>query len=81
MEEEKKKQIITIDNKEFVYDELSQEQQRVVQHITNLNAKLNDVRFQMEQLEFARDAYVKKIRELIKETTPNKEDLKKVKEG
>jgi len=53
-----KKTPITIDNVEYVYEEMNQEQQAMVNHIADLDRKLDSARFNLDQLSVGKQAFV-----------------------
>jgi hypothetical protein len=53
-----KKTPITIDNVEYVYEEMNQDQQAMVNHIADLDRKLDSARFNLDQLSVGKQAFV-----------------------
>ena len=53
-----KKTPITIDDKEYIIEDMTPEQQTMVNHIADLERKLNTAQFNMDQLRVGRDAFV-----------------------
>jgi uncharacterized protein YdeI (BOF family) len=54
---EKKTTPIVIDDKEYTYEELTEKQQVLVNHIADLDRKLASARFNVDQLQVGRDAF------------------------
>jgi hypothetical protein len=52
------KNLITINEKEYNMDEFTQEQQIVLNHINDLGRKLDNARFNVDQLNVGREAFV-----------------------
>ena len=52
------KKTITVNDKEYNVDDLTQEQIAMVNHITDLDRKLSNARFNVDQLAFGREAFV-----------------------
>jgi hypothetical protein len=52
------KNLITINEKEYNMDEFTQEQQIVLNHINDLSRKLDNARFNVDQLNVGREAFV-----------------------
>lgn len=50
--------IITIDGIEYVYENLTPEQQVLANHILDLDRKLNSARFNVDQMHVGRNAFV-----------------------
>jgi len=49
---------IIIDNVEYQYEDMSEEQQLYVNHIADLDRKLTSARFNVDQLEVGKQAFV-----------------------
>ena len=49
---------IVINNKEYLIEDLTQEQQAIVNHISDLDRKLSSARFNLDQLTVGREAFV-----------------------
>jgi len=55
------KQMITIDGKEYDYDELENNEQYLVNQIRDLNAKIAQAQFGLDQLRVAQDSFTKML--------------------
>ena len=53
-----KKTPITINDKEYFVEDMTEQQQTIVNHIADLERKLNTAQFNMDQLRVGRDAFV-----------------------
>ena len=60
-----KKTPITIDDKEYFYEDLTEEQQIIVNHISDLQRKIQSSEFNLQQLAFGKDAFVKALKEAL----------------
>ena len=49
---------ITIDNVEYQFEDMTQEQQTLVNHVADLDRKLSSARFNIDQLQVGRDAFM-----------------------
>ena len=49
---------IVINDKEYLIEDLTQEQQVMVNHISDLDRKLSSARFNLDQLNVGREAFV-----------------------
>ena len=49
---------IVINDKEYLVEDLTQEQQTMVNHISDLDRKLSSARFNLDQLSVGREAFV-----------------------
>ena len=63
--EKNKKTPITIDDKDYMFEDLTQEQQVIVNHISDLQRKINSSEFNLQQLNFGREAFIKALKESI----------------
>ena len=55
---EDKKTPITVNDKEYIFEDMTSEQQMMVNHIRDLDRKLDNARFNLDQLNVGRDAFV-----------------------
>ena len=55
---ETKKTPITIDGVEYAFEDLASEQQTMVNHIADLDRKLSNARFNVDQLQVGRNAFM-----------------------
>ena len=49
---------ITIDDIEYQFEDMTQEQQMLVNHVADLDRKLSSARFNVDQLQVGREAFV-----------------------
>ena len=59
---ENKKTPITIDNVEYQYEDLTQEQQAIFNHCIDLDRKISSAQFNLDQLRVGKDAFVKMLK-------------------
>lgn len=55
--EENEKTSITIDGEEYRFEDMKEDQQAIINHIVDLDRKLNAARFNIDQLNVSRDAF------------------------
>ena len=48
---------VTINDKEYIVEDLSDEQKAMINHIADLDRKINSSRFNLDQLIFGKDAF------------------------
>lgn len=60
--------MITIDGKEYDYEELEDNQKSMVNQVINLNNKVAQARFDLDQLLVAQDAFTKMLVASVNET-------------
>ena len=60
-----KKTPITVDDKEYIFEELTKEQQIIINHISDLQRKIQSSEFNLQQLSFGKDAFVNALKEAL----------------
>ena len=55
---QKQKTPITINNEEFFIEDMTDEQKAMINHIQDLNRKITTSQFNLEQLNFGKNAFV-----------------------
>jgi restriction endonuclease S subunit len=58
---QKEKPVITIDDKEFNIEDMTGEQQAIINHINDLDRKIAQSQFNLEQLTFGKNAFVNSL--------------------
>jgi hypothetical protein len=69
-----KKTPVSIDGVEYKYEDMTQQQQMLVNHVADLDRKLDSARFNADQLQVGRDAFFKMLKEAL-ETKPEVADV------
>ena len=59
------KQTVTIDDKEYYVDDLTQDQIAFLNHITDLDRKMAQMRFNLDQLQAGRDTFARLLNESL----------------
>jgi len=54
---EKKTNPVTIDGVEYIFEDMTPEQQTLLNHVIDLERKLNSAKFNVDQLQVGRDAF------------------------
>jgi hypothetical protein len=60
--------MITVDGKEYNFEELEDNQKAMVNHVASLNSKIAQARFDLDQLTVAQDAFSKMLIASVNET-------------
>ena len=60
-----KKTPIEIDEKEYFFEDLTDEQKALVNHIADLDRKIVNSKFNLEQLEFGKNAFVDALKKTL----------------
>ena len=68
------KKVITIDDKEYTEDQLTDAQKVIINHINSLGQKIGSAEFNLDQLKVGRDAFTKMLRELLDEAEVEAEE-------
>ena len=58
---QKEKPVITIDDKDFNIEDMTGEQQAMINHINDLDRKIGQSQFNLEQLQFGKNAFVNSL--------------------
>ena len=60
--EKKQKPVLNLDDKEYVIEDMSDEQKQMINHINDMQNKLNTNAFVKEQLEVGKEAFINMLR-------------------
>jgi hypothetical protein len=63
MAEKKEKNTITIDGVDHNFEDLTPEQQAMINHIADLERKISSSQFNLQQLEFGKVAFIKALKD------------------
>lgn len=66
---EKKTNPVTIDGVEYIFEDMTPEQQTLLNHVIDLERKLNSAKFNVDQLQVGRDAFFTMLKTSL-ESTP-----------
>jgi len=64
---EKDQPMLNFDGNEYVIEEMSDESKQILNHINDMQNKLNTNAFMKQQLEVGKEAFVNMLRESLKE--------------
>ena len=59
---ENKNTTITVDDKEYILEDMNETQHEHINHITDLDRKINTSKFNLDQLIFGRQAFVDSLK-------------------
>lgn len=62
---EKKTTPVTIDGKEYVFEDMTTEQQTLVNHVADLDRKINSTQFNLDQLKVGQQAFIQLLKESL----------------
>ena len=62
-----KKTPITIDDVEYIFEDMDKEQQMLVNHVADLDRKIGSAQFNLDQLAVGKDAFIKMLKEKLTE--------------
>ena len=60
---EKNQPVLQLDDKEYNIEELADDQKVMVAHIADLNRKIESVTFNLQQLQFGRQAFIESLKQ------------------
>ena len=56
---------ITIDGIEYQFEDMTQQQQMLVNHVADLDRKLSSAKFNVDQIQVGRDAFFKMLKDAL----------------
>jgi restriction endonuclease S subunit len=62
---EKKTTPITIDDVEYIFEDMKPEQQQMVNHITDLDRKIGSTQFNLDQLVVGKQAFIDMLKKSL----------------
>jgi len=65
---EKQTQIITIDDKDYTEDQLTDQQKVIINHVADLDRKIRSAEFNLDQLRIGREAFVNMLTQSLEQT-------------
>ena len=68
-----KKTPVTIDGVDYKYEDMTQQQQMLLNHVADLDRKLDSARFNVDQLQVGRDAFFRMLKDAL-EAVPEVSD-------
>jgi len=71
--EKEKKPVLTFDDKEYVIEDMTDEQKVLLNHINDLQNKMNSMQFNLDQVSVGKEAFIAKLREALEEKPEEKE--------
>lgn len=66
---EKKPTVITINDVDYTEDQLTDEQKVLINHVADLDRKIGSTRFNLDQLQVGRDAFMNMLTASLKKET------------
>jgi hypothetical protein len=66
---EVKKTPIVINDKEYIFEDMEPNQKLMVNHIADIEQKLGNLEFNIDQLKVAKDAFLNMLKESLKPKT------------
>jgi hypothetical protein len=64
---QKQTQTITINDVDYTEDQLTEEQKILINHVADLDRKIGSTRFNLDQLQVGRDAFMQMLTQSLKE--------------
>ena len=65
--EKEQKPVLTFDDKEYVIEDMTDEQKALLNHINDLQNKMNSMQFNLDQVSVGKEAFIEKLRESLAE--------------
>ena len=63
--EKEKPAVLTLDEKEYVIEEMTDDEKMLLNHINDMQSKINTNQFMRDQLEVGKEAFINKLRESL----------------
>ena len=64
---QKEKTIITVNDEEHIYEDMTDEQKTIINHINDLDRKIGTSQFNLDQLMFGKSAFLNALNESLEE--------------
>ena len=71
--EKEKPPVLTLDEKEYVIEEMTDDEKMLLNHVNDMQNKINANQFMRDQLEVGKEAFINKLRESL-EAEPEEEE-------
>ena len=71
--EKEKPPVLTLDEKEYVIEEMTDDEKMLLNHVNDMQNKINTNQFMRDQLEVGKEAFINKLRESL-EAEPEEEE-------
>jgi len=68
------KKVITINDKEYTEDQLTDQQKTIINHINSLQQKIGSAEFNLDQLKVGKDAFMNMLNNSLEELEETKEE-------
>ena len=65
MSKDTKKTQISIDGIDYLFEDMTQQQQMLLNHVADLDRKLDSARFSVDQLQVGRDAFFRMLKDAL----------------
>ena len=72
--EKEKPAVLTLDEKEYVIDEMTDEEKMLLNHINDMQSKINTNQFMRDQLEVGKEAFINKLRDSLEAESVEEEE-------
>ena len=63
--EKKEQPVLSLDGKEYVIEDMTDEEKQMINHINDMQNKINTNAFMREQLEVGKEAFIVRLRESL----------------
>jgi len=63
--EKEKPAVLTLDEKEYVIEEMTDDEKMLLNHINDMQSKINTNQFMRDQLEVGKEAFIGKLRDSL----------------
>ena len=72
--EKEKPAVLTLDEKEYVIEEMTDDEKMLLNHINDMQSKINTNQFMRDQLEVGKEAFINKLRDSLEAESVEEEE-------
>ena len=72
--EKEKPAVLTLDEKEYVIEEMTDDEKMLLNHVNDMQNKINANQFMRDQLEVGKEAFINKLRDSLEAESVEEEE-------
>ena len=71
---EKKTTPVVIDDQEYTFEDMNEQQKLLVNHVADLERKIKSAQFNIDQLSVGKDAFIQRLKTALEDTSENAQE-------
>ena len=71
---EKKTTPVVIDDQEYTFEDMNEQQKLLVNHVADLERKIKSAQFNIDQLSVGKDAFIQRLKTALEDTPENAQE-------